>query len=216
MTIRSLGRFRIALNIALLTDLQRAGILAGINKVAPQSPLMQVPSVAASVNALTAKGATLAADVQTAAAAEKVYRAAVGALNGSRNAYDKELDGLKGLVENNATSEADVTGMGFSLLVLAKPSRAQPDAPGALVTKTGRVHGKARVAVDGKGYLGSFVAQVATDAVLSPQTVWTELPGRGKERKLSGPTGTKLWVRMAAIRYGLQSDWSVAVLVTLP
>jgi hypothetical protein len=57
---------------------------------------------------------------------------------------------------------------------------------------------------------------VAGRATITPQTVWTELPGRGKERKLSGPTGTKVWVRMAAIRYGLQSDWSVPVLVILP
>jgi hypothetical protein len=41
------------------------------------------------------------------------------------------------------------------------------------------------------------------------------LPGNGKQRIITGPSGTKVWVRFAQVRYGLQSDWSVPVLVTL-
>ncbi len=46
---------------------------------------------------------------------------------------------------------------------------------------------------------------------------WTALPGTGKSRKLLGyASGTKLWVRFAAVRRGLQSAWSTPVLVTIP
>jgi hypothetical protein len=42
------------------------------------------------------------------------------------------------------------------------------------------------------------------------------LPGNGKQRRIiTGPIGTKVWVRFARLRYGLQSEWSVPVLVTL-
>ncbi len=56
---------------------------------------------------------------------------------------------------------------------------------------------------------------------MSPDPVgtgtWGPLPGVGKERKLSGyPSGTKLWVQLAQIRWGLQGPWSVPVCVTIP
>jgi hypothetical protein len=39
----------------------------------------------------------------------------------------------------------------------------------------------------------------------------------GKQRKLTGyATGTKLWVRFATVRWGMQSDWCTPVLVTIP
>ena len=72
------------------------------------------------------------------------------------------------------------------------------------------------MAVHGAGYLGSFAAQMALDP-LGQTPNWIELPGRGKARKLSGfASGTKIWVRFAAVRFGMQSDWSVPVLVTIP
>ena len=46
---------------------------------------------------------------------------------------------------------------------------------------------------------------------------WSPLPGTGKQRKLAGyASGTKLWVHFATVRYGMQSAWSVPVLVTIP
>ena len=56
------SRFRIALNTHLLDDAKRAQLVTGIQKVAPQSPLAQTPSVATSLAALGTKGATLATD----------------------------------------------------------------------------------------------------------------------------------------------------------
>ncbi len=123
------------------------------------------------------------------------------------------LVGLKTAVESYAASAGDITSMGFPLLEALKASKTVPDAPATVIAIPGKVHGKARVLVSGKGYLGVFAAQVSGD----PIGTWAVLPGSGKERKLSGyPTGTKLWVQFAQIRWGLQSAWSVPVLVVIP
>jgi hypothetical protein len=46
---------------------------------------------------------------------------------------------------------------------------------------------------------------------------WQTLPGTGKQRRLSGyASGTRLWVRFAAVRYGVQGPWCNPVLVTIP
>jgi hypothetical protein len=207
------SRFRAALNISLLNDVQREATLAGIQKVAQQSSLFQIPAIAAAYTALTATGATFTSSVATAAANLKQYKASASAADVSRVALDRALDTLKTLTENNAVTAADVTGMGFSLLTVAKASKVVPDPPGALLVIPGKVHGKARVMVQGVGYLGHFVAQVSND----PIGAFTALPGNGKERRLSGyASGTKLWVQFAAVRWGLQSAWSVPVLVTIP
>jgi hypothetical protein len=213
--MQATSKWRAALNTHLLDDVARGNILAGILKVAPQSPLMANPSIAASVAALTSKGAKNTANVTLSAALEAQLKASFTQRSNSRAAFDLELLTLKALVENNATSGADITGMGFLLFVLAKASKTQPDAPAALVVTLGKVHGKARVAVQGKGYLGPHVAEVSSEPV--GPTTWSTLPGTGKERKLSGyASGTKLWVRFAAVRFGMQSDWSAPALVVIP
>ena len=208
-----LPRWRIALRLYTLDDLQRANQLAAIQKVAQQSVLIKIPGIAASVTALGTKGATLATDVANVAQSEKQLAIDIGARALSRAAFDVELDTLKTLVENNATSSNDAASMGFSLLTLTKASKTPPDAPGALLVHIGKQHGKARVSVPGKGYQGKFVAEVAQ----SPTGPWSSLPGAGKSRQLSGyASGTQLWVHFAAIRYGLQGPWGTAVLVTIP
>jgi hypothetical protein len=206
---------RAALNRRLLDDAMRENILNGIQKVAQQSPLFQNPAIAASYASLVSKGAALATDVAATAANETLWKASAGARDLSRFAFDNELDNLKTLVENNSTSASDLQSMGFVPLVVTRASKAMPDPPGALVVKLGRVHGKARVAVEGRGNLGTFAAEVSTDPI-GPNT-WTPLPGNGKERLLTGyASGTKLWVHFARVRWGLQSAWSAPVLVIIP
>jgi hypothetical protein len=179
-----LSRWHIAMNMHSLDDSVRVSLLAGIEQVAPQCPLVQIPTVAASFAALGVKGTAFEAALQAEAQAEAAYHAAVAASAASRGALDLELLTLKSAVENSAEAATDVTGMGFELLTVAKPSRTQPDPPAALQVKIGRAHGKARVVVQGRGYLGSFVAE-ASPYVIGAGT-WAPLPGRGKERKLSG------------------------------
>jgi hypothetical protein len=90
-----------------------------------------------------------------------------------------------------------------------------PDPPAELLVRIGRAHGKARVSVQGPDNAGSFVAEASPDPV--GPTTWTTLPGTGRQRKLAGyASGTRLWVRFARVRYGMQSDWSTPVLVIIP
>ena len=208
-----ISRWRAAMNTHLLNDATRATTLAGIEKVAQTSPLFQVPAVAAMYAAFATKGATFTSNVAATAVNESQYKASVTTRDTSRLAFDLALVGLKSAVESSATSASDITSMGFSVLTTVKSSKTVPDAPSTVIVITGKVHGKARVRVEGIGYLGHFVAEVSGD----PIGTYASLPGTGKERSLSGyPSGTKLWVHFAQIRYGLQGPWSVPVLVTIP
>jgi hypothetical protein len=198
-----------------MTDALRAQKLGALEQMAPQSLLIKVPSIAASYAAIVVKGGTLATSVASAATLEKQYKAALAVLELDRSAFDLEYDTLGTAVGNNAASAADVTGMSFTVLDVVRSSKTVPSAPAALDVKLGQVHGKARVAVAGKGYLGTFAAQAAFDP-LGATPAWFVLPGSGKQRSLAYPTGTRVWVQFAQVRYGLQGPWSVAVLVTMP
>ena len=211
-----MSRWRVALSTSTMNDLQRASTIAGIQKVAAQSILMQIPAVAASVAALAKKGAALNASNTAVSADQKQLKQDEASREACRVAVDGELTSLKALVMNNATSLADITSMGLEPLgSIVHPVHGAPDVPTALVVHTGKVHGKARVCIAQPGYQGQFAAEVSTDPPAA--NTWVALPGSGKQRKLSGyATGTRLWVRFAAVRYGMQSDWCTPVLVTIP
>jgi hypothetical protein len=207
---------RILLEISKMNDQERLAALSGIEKVGPSSPLFAIPSIAASYASLSLKGTALGNNVAAAAAAEKLYRSTVSSRDLSRDAFDLELDTLKTAVENNAATANDLTSMGFVQLIVAKASRLAPLPPAALLVRLGKAHGAARVSVAGKGYLGSFAAQMTTCPV-TPTSTWTDLPGHGKQRSFSGyATGTQMAVRFAAERFGLQSDWCVPAILTIP
>jgi hypothetical protein len=209
MSTKPSSRWRIALDTRLMDDLERASLVAAIVKVAQQSPLLKTPEIAASVAGLEKKAATLRAYNEAMTADLKQLKADTTARDAARDATDVELVALKTLVARDAKSAGDVTAMGFTLLATAS-SRMRPDAP-LVLQKVGRKRGRARVAVAGR-VRGRFVAEVSPD----PISTWAALPGTGKERTVSGyASGAKLWVRFAQVRYGLQSDWSTPLLVTI-
>jgi hypothetical protein len=100
---------------------------------------------------------------------------------------------------------------------VTRPDRSAPEPPRALVVRIGRELGKARVAVDETGMpRGRYVAQRSFGDPDREDT-WSDLPGVGKERRLSGyASGTWIWVRFAAVRFGMQSAWSAPTLVVIP
>ena len=210
----AMSPWRIALGTAELTPASAEDLVSGIKKVAPQSTLISVPAIAASYAALVAKGTALGLTVTAVAEDETLLKTDIKKRDTAYSALLLELLGLKSLVLSNATSETDITGMGFSLLGSTTASRTKPDPPAALIVKLGKVHGKARVSVQTTGASpGRYVAESSPD----PIGTWTSLPGTGKERKLSGyASGAKLWVHFAQVRFGLQSDWSAPVLVSFP
>ncbi len=209
-----ISRWRAAMNLALFSDAQREATFAGIEKVAPANALAQVPTIAASFAALSTKGAAFVASIDATSALESQFKASAATRDLLRDTFDRELSNYRTLVENNAMSAADITGMGLTLLTVTKASPL-PSPPAALLVIPGKVHGKARVVVQGKGYLGHFAAQASPDPIGS--ATWASLPGTGKERKLSGyPSGTRLWVQFAALVRGVQSAWCAPVLVIIP
>jgi hypothetical protein len=211
MASRPNSRFRIALDTHLLDDLTRGNLAASIQKVAPQSALNKIPEIAASVAALGKKAATLKADNEAVASDEKQLKNDITARDASRTAVDLELTALKSLVVRDAQTEADITAMGFSLITTAR-SRAKPDAP-IVVSKMTKRTRVMHVVVAGKVH-GNFVAEASTDAT---PTTWMPLVGTGRSRALVAyASGAKVWVRFAQVRYGLQSDWSTPILVTIP
>ena len=210
-------RWRIALSPSQMTDPQRLSMVAGIQHVAQQSALMQNTAIAASYASLGKKAAALQADTAAVAADEKQLKLDMNARKGSRVALDVETTTLKTLVAANATSASDIVGMGFTPLVeLAKGQNAVPELPGPLVAIPGKKQGHARAAIAAPGKLpGSFAAEISTDPFGA--ATWQALPGSGKQRRLSGyASGTRLWVRFAAVRYGQQGPWCTPVLVTIP
>ncbi len=210
----SSSRTHIVLNITALSDAEVASTIAGIQKVAPTSALMKNAAVAASFAALGTKAAALASAIATVAADNTQLAQDETLRDDARTAVQGELESLRALVVSQATGPSDVASMGFVPRSPAAQTRTVPPAPASLVTRTGRLHGRASVTVQTTAK-GSYVAESTADP-LSPTSVWASLPGTGKRRVVTAPTGTKVWVRFAQVRFGLQSDWSTPVLVTLP
>jgi hypothetical protein len=203
------------LEFRTLDDATRSSLVAGIQKVAPQSPLAQIPAVATSLTALGKKATSLASAIGAVAADHKQLKQDQTTRDVARVVLDTELDTLRKLVANNAANASDITGMGFLVLDPATTTRTKPAAPGEVLVRLEKKPGRARVSVYEIGGLrGRYVAESSPDPI-GPAT-WSPLPGNGKQRLITGPSGTKVWVRFAQVRYGLQSDWSVPVLVTLP
>src|SRR5579863_76622 len=107
------SRWRAAFSLRLLNDIKRGALLSAIEKVAPQSPLMQNPTIAASYASLAAKGTAFVNGLAAASAAEQQWRAASDARDVARVMLDLELTNYKTLVENAAQSAADLTSMGL-------------------------------------------------------------------------------------------------------
>src|SRR5579871_66052 len=112
-------RARIALNVSTLSDADIAEAIAGIQKVAPQSALMQSAAIGASYSALGTKGAALASLVTTVATDRAQLKQDEAARIKARPAAQGELETLRALVVNQATSASDVTSMGFTPLIPA-------------------------------------------------------------------------------------------------
>ncbi len=173
-------------------------------------------AVAASYAALGTKTTTLASAVAIVAADHAQLKLDEAARVKARTAVQGELESLRSLVVSQATGASDITGMGFTPLTPAPKTRTLPAAPAVVLVRPEKVHGRARAAVQETGSIrGSYVAESTPDPI-SPTSAWSPLPGNGKQRTIVGATGSKVWVRFAQVRYGLQSDWSTPVLVTLP
>jgi hypothetical protein len=119
------------------------------------------------------------------------------------------------LTQNVAKSPADVHQVGLPPAGPRPPKNQAPTVPEHIVEKPPkRGHGRTVVSVEETGNTRhQFVAQQSLDGGVT----WTQLGvGHGKTRAVTGPSGTKVWVRFAMVRAEAQSDWSAALQITIP
>jgi hypothetical protein len=211
-----LKRFHLDLNMTSMTDDDRDDLIAGILKVAPTSSLIQAsPAMQASVALLTTKATAFQTARNTVAADRQKLAADIDAENDSRAAVDKEILALGGLVATGAKTSADVTASGFNERPPAppKPPFAGPDQLDIRFPRN--VKGQFRVSPHGVGNNRiTWVVHTSPDPI-GPDT-WTEAVGPGNSRTITGPSGSKVWVRYAMVRGSIQSAWGTPVLVTIP
>ncbi len=206
-------RFLAMLELSRMTDPETHALVADVQLAAKTSQIVQGnPTIQASAAALATKDAALATNNQTVAADRAKLHVDVGAEAVARSDVLGELRTYATLVTNVAKSYADIHAAGLPPLGPRQPRNTPPTVPVAINTRIPkRGHGKITVYVDDPGQ-HRYVAQQSTD-----ETNWTALGiGYGKTRVLTGASGTKVWVRFAMVRGQLVSDWSTAVLVTIP
>jgi len=214
---KATNEFRVLLDVNALdrNDTERAKLVAAIAKMAPQSPLWTNTAVQAEVANLAKTQAAYVSAQQVAAASSKQHSADVTAVSSALIANNKSLNLLRTLTENGATSLADVQSMAFVAYAGRPPAPAlvPPDSLDVKLGKKGS--GKAMVSAHELSITRRhYAAQWSPNPVTV--TSWEGLPGGGKSRKLSGPSGSQVWVQLALTRGQLQSAWSTAVLITFP
>ena len=202
---------------ALKTDDDRGTVLAGIVQVAPNSALYKGNQVIQTTYALlgTAFAAIKPASDLVASDEAKLVLDRESLVS-ARSTFDGTLETYYVLLEKNAKTAADLTAAGAT----ERPARVQStltELPVPIVD--------IRIAKHGHGYFyataqetgkprNHYVAEWSPDPITP--TSWVELVGNFKRRKVTGASGTRVWVRFAMVRGALKSDWSTPVLVTIP
>ena len=211
-------RYHVELDFAQLDDQDRHDLVAGISQAAKTSPLAQgSPLMQASLAALLQKDTDLASSNGTVTSDKQKLKTDAAAEIVCRSELDLEIRTYAALVERGAKSPADLQGAGFTPRPPKASKTLSPEAPESLdVVFPKKGHGKAKVSVHETGKSrGSYVAEQCFDP--SGTGTWTPLGvGMGKARWVSAASGTKVWVRFAAVRGQLQSGWCTPVLVTIP
>src|SRR5262249_5630243 len=154
--------------------------------------------IAASVTALGKKDAALAQNNTNVENDKKQLKADTDAETVARTEFDGELYTLTALVESNAKTPAEVSGIGFKSFVRAPVQKglpAIPDGIDVITPKKGR--GKSKIAVQQPpGMRWQYVVMASPAGPNLPTaTSWTLVTGNGKTRELSGASGTQLWVK---------------------
>jgi hypothetical protein len=207
-------RFLAALDFALLTDQELHKLVSDIDLVAPTSSLIQAsPPMQECVARLVAKDAILTKTSKKVDDDKATLRTDLAAEALARTDLQGEARIYAGFVQNNARSPADVQGAALDPRQ-PKPRNQPPTVPDHLESRPPkRGHGRITVFVVETGTTEhQFAAEESLDGV-----TWTQLGvGHGKTRVVTGPSGTKVWVRFAMVRGSLRSDWSTPLIVTIP
>ena len=97
----------------------------------------------------------------------------------------------------------------------APRTKGQLTPPEAIDIKSTKVRGQFTASAREVGKIRwQYAAELSPDPV--GESTWTTLTGYSKSRRVTGPSGSKVWVRFARMNGQVQSDWSTPVLVTIP
>ena len=213
------NEFHIFLDLAALnaSSTARDALITAILKLAPQSPLFSDPAIQAAVTQLQKTHATFTTASQTAAQSGKQHALDVAAALDAQAADNRSLVLLRTLAQNGAKTESDLTSLGFTAYT-GRPPPPQLVPPEVIDVKQGRKgSGRARATVRELGNTRrSYAARSTASFPITATSTFDSLPGKGKQRKLTGQPGTTVWVQFALLHGGQQSDWSAPVPVAFP
>jgi hypothetical protein len=207
-------RLRVLLALSTADDKYRYDTLAAVGNLAPTSPLLAIPAIQASVTRLATLAVAFKVNNDTVAADRAKLALDIEEEGNTRDAVDGELLALKAAIENHATKASDLASLGFGERGASR-TKGQLSAPEAIDIKSTKVRGQfTAVAREVGKSRWQYAAESSPDPV--GESTWTTLTGYSRSRKVTGPSGSKVWVRFARMSGQLQSEWSTPVLVTIP
>jgi hypothetical protein len=202
--------------LSTMKESELSDYAVAIVKISSQSPLFTNPVIAAAVNAITAKQATYAASLLAVKNTAKQLVDDKATRDADRASLETEITAFGGAACNIAPDDAGLASLGITprpLVVIPKLSPAVPTSFKLRPPK--HLKGYLDISVDEPaGTRGKYAAQWSPDPVGAG--TWSDLPGTGKSRRVTGASGTKVWVRFARVRGQSQSDWSAPQLVVIP
>jgi hypothetical protein len=200
---------------ALSNEKAREDLVNAILKLAPQSALFtQNPPIQNQVQLVGSTFTTYKTARAASAASATQHKNDVAAEDQARVTNDRALLVLKHMTEDAAVTLDDIQSMAFEAYA-GRPPPPSMVAPLVDVILGRKGSGRARPSVhETGGTRHRYVAEMSPDPITA--TSWSSLPGTGKSRKLSGKSGTSVWVRFAMLHGQQQGDWSSPVLVTFP
>jgi hypothetical protein len=211
---RLVPRFLAAVDFSGYSDTDLHTLASDINTASTTSALvLNSQPMQECVGRLATKDTTLTKGNKKVDDDRQALHADIAAEAVARTDLQGEIRTFVVLVENVAKSPADVHGAGLKSR-FATPKGQAPTVPQQIDNKPPKKgKGKTTVVVHETGPTRhQYVAESSLDGI-----TWAQLGvGHGKTRVVTGPSGTKVWVRFAMVRSGIQSDWSTPIMVTIP
>jgi hypothetical protein len=208
-------RLRVLLALSAMTDDGMLDLASSIGKLTSTSTLATAnPPVASGAIAVVAKATSFKASrVKASSLAMQTVDAEAAAVT-EREGLVTEILAFVGTVLNVAETADDLTSVALTPRDKPVTPTTGPDAPTAfVVTKPRYKKGYAEISVsEPAGKRGRYYAEWSPD----PIGTWTRLTGTGRSRRVTGASGTKVWVRFARVRGSIESAWSDPQLIVIP
>jgi hypothetical protein len=207
-------KLHVLLPLSSLDDAELLALAGNITQLGPQSTLYANTTIANGVKGVAGKAATFTTSCKTVTDTAKELADAKTTKGEDRVALETEIFAFAGSATNVATSAAELTGLALTPRPQVVIPKLGPPVPGNLtVTPPKHLKGYVDVSVNEVGGTrGRYAAQFSLD----PIGTWAVLAGTGKSRRVTGASGTKVWVRFARVRGQVQSDWGTPVLIVIP